>query len=476
MLKQKILKGLSWNFLSSITTNIVSFLKIVVLTHFLSPVDFGLMAIVTAFLYFAQIFLDLGIGSALIYYRDSDRKTLSSVFWLNVVTGISLFVILSICGIFISSFYQKEILKELIFLSSTVFLISSVVQIYIPLFERDMKFSYLSSISIFSNTLSFLVAVFLAINGYGVYSLVYSLIVKSMSDMILLFFFGFKIFIPSFYFSIKSIKRIIKFGMFNTGDKLLNYINLQIDIFLLGKVVSTNDLGFYSVSKQITSRPYFIINPVFSRVFFPALSTIKSKDKHKELYLKLMNVICSINFPLYMFIIVLSEPAVNLLLGEGWEKTAIIIQVLSLYFLFRSLGNPVGVLILSLGRADIGFYWNFFMLILISMSVFIGSFYGTIGVALSLSVLFFLLIFLDYRFLVKRFVNVTFSEYIRPITVSCFISLVSICSLYPLKFLIKEDIVYIATVLAVGLTLYTFLTVYFNPFIIKIVREALWKI
>ena len=169
-------------------------------------------------------------------------------------------------------------------------------------------------------------------------------------------------------------------------------------------------------AKIFVMKPAQIINPIITKVTFPIMSTIQSDTKQlKNIYLKTINYLCSVNFPIYMAIAILSEPLVLVLFGDKWHESIAIMQILALYFMFRSIGNPIGSLQLAKGRADLGFYWNLGLLLLIPIVIYVGSFYGLIGIALSLLGLQVFLNVPSWYFMVRPLCEAGFYEYFKQI-------------------------------------------------------------
>jgi O-antigen/teichoic acid export membrane protein len=470
-LKEKAIRGIKWTALSTVVGAVVQILKISILARFLSPEDFGLMALASVVIGFMQVFADGGVSNAIIYKQDITEKQLSSLYWFNVFVGFALFLVILGITPFFSSFYSEKELNVIIpIVGLTVFLQSFSFQ-FKALFEKKLLFNTVAKIEIISRVVSLIVAVLLAYEGFGVYALVYSLVVMVFLETVLFVLKGISLHKPSFFFSFKEIVFFIKFGLFQLGERITNYFSSQLDILLIGKLLGTEAVGIYSVVKQIVMRPAYLINPIVTRITFPVMSKFQNDiQKLKGIYLKTVGYVSSVNFPVYTGIIVLAPWIVEVLLGEEWKKSILIFQLLSVYFMFRAVGNPVGSLILARGRPDIEFYWNLVMLVYIPFWIFIGSFYGLEGVALALAVSHIFLVTIDWFFLVKRMCGASFVEYHEKVSIPLAVSLISgITAYYLLKSL--PDIYGIMTALSVGFFLYISLTFLTNRDFIQILKH-----
>ncbi len=461
-LKEKAVKGIKWTALATVVGAVVQILKIAILARFLSAEDFGLMALASVVIGFMQVFADGGLSNAIIYKQEINHKQLSSLYWFNILIGFLLFLIILLITPVFSNFYNEKELNIIIPLVGLSILLQSFSFQYKALFEKDLLFNTIAKIEILSKVVSLLVAVFLAYKGFGVYALVYSLIVMVLIETVFLVIKGLSLHKPSLIFSLKEISYFIKFGLFQLGERITNYFSSQLDVLLIGKLLGTEAVGIYNVVKQLVMRPAYLINPIVTRITFPVMSKLQDDiQKLKEIYLKTIRYVSSVNFPIYTGMIVLAPWIVPVLLGEEWTKAVTVFQLLSVYYMFRAVGNPVGSLILARGRPDIEFYWNILMLFYIPIWIIAGSFFGLEGVALGLAVSHILLVFIDWLFLVKKMCYASFLEYHKEVILPLFISVITGMLMYVFFILISHPINIILSI-TVGVITYIFLNLILN--------------
>ncbi len=355
-----------------------------------------------------------------------------------------------------------------------VFLMNPFAHIYYFLFQKNLNFKIISLSAIISSFISTVSAYIFLKNGYGIHSLVYSYIIKALINDTILIIYGRKLFRPKIYLSFKGIKNILTYGAYRTGEKILNYIFSQFDIILITKLLDLHNVGIYHTAKQITNKPYWIISPIINKVMFPAMSKLENdKQLLTRAYVKFLNYLCSISFPIYFLIIAYAGVIVNLLLGEKWYSSVPIIQLLAFYFIFRIVGNPIGTLLISIGKANISFYLNIFTLVLTVIAVLIGSIWGVYGITISLSIAFFLLIFIEWFLLIKKYVDTTFKDYIKTIFKPFFISAISIAPVYLLH--LDRLNVLVILLFILNLIVYGVLSYILNRDFILIIKDFIWK-
>jgi O-antigen/teichoic acid export membrane protein len=471
-LKPKAILGVKWTTFESITTSIIQVSQLAILTRFLNPADFGLMAIAMVIIGFSQAFMDMGISKAIIYKQSITKTQLSSLYWLNLISGFVLFVIIILISPVIAVFYDTPQLTMIIILVSLSFVIQPFGQQFMILLQKEMRFDIIAKTTVISRVVGFVSAVISALNGFGVYALVVGLLVGMTVRALIFILSGVRYHKPQFYFSLKDIKGFLSFGLFQMGEKSINYFNTQLDTILIGKFVGMEMLGIYNIAKQIVMRPTQIINPIITRVTFPLMAKVQDDvDRLKNIYLKTINHLSSVNFPIFILLIILAEPIVLLLFGKKWLDAVLIIQILSLFALIRSTGNPVGPLLLAKGRADLGFFWNFALLFYVPLWIWFGSRWGIPGICWSLVFMQLSLLLPNWYFLVKKICGAKFFEYHRQIAVP--LSLSSFAGIFclPLIVLSSNNVVQISVVTFMGFLIYLLISSKYNYSFISAIRD-----
>ncbi|QTE22517.1 MOP flippase family protein [Polaribacter cellanae] len=413
-LKKQVTKGVKWTTASSIVLAIVAILKISVLARFLDKADFGLMALVTFVMSFMELFNDMGLSSAILHKQDITKKQYASLYWINWCVSLLLFGLLYLLTPYVASFYEQPLLNTLIPLIGINLLLSGLGRQFKTIQQKKMLFNLIGIIEIVGACFSLIIAIFLAIKGYGVFSLVYSLIFQSLFTNISFFIIGIKQQGLIFHFKFIEIQSFIKIGIYQVGGQIINYFNRDLDILLIGKLFSADALGGYSLAKQLVFRPAQLINPILVKVATPTLALFqKDINELKKAYLRLINIVASINIPIYFGVIIFASFIVQVLYGTGFENIVIIVRILSVYMIFRSLGNPIGSLVVATGRTDLEFVWNVIVLLITPLFIYLGSRFSIVGVTIGVTLSMIILYLPAWRLLVFKLTRASFLEYFK---------------------------------------------------------------
>jgi O-antigen/teichoic acid export membrane protein len=383
-LKSRAVHGVKWSGMSTTVTTVLNLLQTAVLARLLAPADFGLMAMLMVVIGLAQIFTDMGIRNAIIQRRETTRDELSSLYWLNIFSGVAVFLLLMASSPLIVRLYNEPLLGGLVFWMALTFIISSVSNQYYILLQKDLKFKRLAGFEIVSMAIGATVAICSAFWGQGVFSFIWGHLATASSKTVMALF-CWRSWAPRLHFSRRDLDGYISFGMYQMGQRGVDYLSWNLDKLLIGRLLGSEALGYYSVAYQLMVYPMRLINPVVTQVAFPVFSSIQEDDERlRNGYLAMTRVMAFVNIPVYLGLFAVAGPVIGLCLGEGWRPVIDVFRILALLGVSFSLGNSLGSILLAKGRADIGFWSNLLCLPVFAGAIVIGSFWGILGVAWAL--------------------------------------------------------------------------------------------
>ncbi len=384
-LTTRIVKGVSWLGLSQVVHLLLHFGITAILARLLTPKDFGLIAMIVVFTNFVIRFRDFGLTAAIVQRKELTEAHLSSSFWINVVAGLLLSLIMAGLASRIAFFYSEPRLTQITMVLSLTLFISSFSIIQSALLTKELKFKPLAIIQISAAAISGIIAISLAFAGFEVWSLVWQQIVSSFATVILLW--ALSSWRPHLCFRWKRVKELLGFGLNLTGFNFVNYFNRNLDNLLIGKFLGSAPLGFYNLAYRLLLFPLKNISFVLGRVMFPVLSIIqKDKAKVRQAYLRVTRYIAAVAFPMMFGLFVVAPQFVRVIFGPQWERSIFLVQILALVGLLQSIGTTVGWIYTSQGRTDIMFRWGIFSVIIVAVSFVTGLRWNVEGVAIAYAI------------------------------------------------------------------------------------------
>lgn len=423
------ISGMAWTTVSIVVRSVVSLLQITILTRYLEKADFGLVAIATVFIGFTQLFLDLGISVGIMHKQDTSPKVYSSLFWLNIFMGLMLTAILCAISPLAAKMYSEPSLTRiLIFFSLTVFFASIGAQ-HRTMQQKEMRFKYISIVEIVSSVLTFGVAIYTASHGYGVYSLVYSTLFNAVFSNVVFLCIGlYKDRNISFHFRLKETFPFLKIGVFSIGSSVLDYFSREIDTIIISAAFGMDTLGVYNLCKKIVQMLYGIVNQVLVKVITPIFAKLqKGADIMRGALYNVMEGIALFNYPLYFLVAILATGCLNILYGNQYRESGLLLSLLAVYYGKLSSGSATGCVQIAMGRTDVGFYWTIVRIIMNSLAVWIGSLISIEAIIVSLFTFNLLISPVSWRIIVKPLVEGDFWDYfLIPLKPFCYTLIISL--------------------------------------------------
>jgi O-antigen/teichoic acid export membrane protein len=379
----------------------VQIAQVAILTRLLSPDDFGIMAIVMVVVSVGSLFSDGGLSSAFLQRRDVPDDARSSLYWLNVALALVVGIAIALMAPVVAWIYGEQALTGVILASTPVFALGALGRQFEVASEKSLRFGNLVLIEFCAALLGAGAAIGGALIGWEAYSLVAAALVTAASRSVLAFAVLSGGWRPSLRLRWTDVRPYAGFGSATLTSNLVNQFNASIDLILGGRLLGLDALGLYSVPRSLVLNVQNAVNPVVTRVGFPVIAEVQhDRDAVLRAYQGVVRVVAIVGAPIYAGIAVLSIDLCHVLLGPTWTDASPTLTVLACWGYFRSLGNPVGALLLGVGRADIALRWNVALLFVYPAGLWLGSHWGPIGLAVALLCTSALLLIPGWRWLV----------------------------------------------------------------------------
>lgn len=382
------------------------------------------MAMVTVTVGLIEMYTDVGMSTAIIHRQDTTKEQISSLYWLNIITGLVIFSLFWVSIPLIAQFYSEPRLPPLLRAVAIVFLIIPICSQFEILLQKELLFDALARRNIWASVGQTCVAITLAALGFGVWSLIYAFLVAAVLRVVLLLRVGFSRYCPTIHFNWLDVKGYLRSGLFQIGERTAYYTSQRSDHMLIGSVLGAEALGNYSFAFNLVAQPLSRINPILTRVALPVFSQLQNDPvKLKIGYTKLVSILTTINAPLLIGLAVVAPWAVPTIFGSNWSQSIPILQILSLVTLLRTINNPAGSLLYAKGRVDLTFSWHVMTLVLSVPLAYVGCLIGTpVSVAMVMLVLQLFLAVPMYLLLIRPLIGRCAQEYSRvilwPITIA----------------------------------------------------------
>ena len=465
-LRTKVITGASWTVFYQVTNQVLSIGVMIVLARLLNPEDFGTVALSDVFVVFAYLFADLGMGPAIIQRKEIDDSYLSTSFWVSLITGFGLTLLLCAASPFVASFYNRGILKSIIIVSSTTFIFGAFTSVHRTILTRKLEFNKIAYINITSRVISAMASVGIAFLGLGVWSLVLGAIISQI--LVTPLIWHLEKWRPRLLFSKKCFMDMFGFSSYLLAFNFFNYFFRNSDSLIIGRVLGVEILGYYSLAYGLMLKPLQYVSWSVGNVLFPAFSRLQEDIERVRLaYIRVVRSISLLTFPMMLGLIVVSREFVLTFYGAKWAPVVIPLQLLSIIGAIQSIGTTVGILFNSQGKSDLQLKWGVFASTTYVAAFFIGIHWGLIGLILMYMGVCFI-IWPVSHYISNQIIGLDMKTFFRSMfpattaSISMFTTLILLKYIF-LRTLHLESYFLLMVLVPVGVVLYaTFLQIFFK--------------
>ena len=350
--RSKVLGGLFWRFAERVGAHGVSFVVSIILARILAPEVYGTIALVTVFTTILNVFVDSGLGSALIQKKNADDLDFSSVFFFNISICCFLYAIMFFISPVIAHFYNDNTLIPIIRVLSLTIVISGVKNIQHAYVAKTLQFKRFFFATLGGTIGAAIIGIFMAYKGYGVWALVVQQIFNMTVDTIILWITV--KWRPKLMFSFERLKTLLAYGWKLLVSALLDTGYTELRQLIIGKMYTSADLAFYNRGRQFPSLVVENINASINSVLFPTLSqTQDDKKRMKEITRISIKTSTYIMAPFMMGMAFCAETIIRLLLTDKWIDCVPYMRIFCITFMFYPIHTANLNAIKAMGRSDV---------------------------------------------------------------------------------------------------------------------------
>lgn len=349
---EKVAGNFIWRLLERFGAQGVTLLVSIVLARLLDPTVYGTIALVTVFTQILHVFIDSGLGTALIQKKDADDLDFSSVFYFNIAACTVIYLLLFLAAPLIARFYEMPELTPVVRVLGLTLVISGVKNIQQAYVSRHMMFKKFFFATLGGTLGAAVVGITMAWMGFGVWALIGQYLFNALVDTAVLWFTV--KWRPKWMFSWKRLKKLLGFGSKLLGVSLINTTYNNIRQLIIGKMYSTEDLAFYNKGKQFPSLLDSNINTSIDSILLPAMAQeqddIATVKRFTQRSIKTSTFIMA---PLLIGLAVCGDALISLVLTEKWLPCVPFMRVFCVTYLFTPMFTANYNAYKALGRSDI---------------------------------------------------------------------------------------------------------------------------
>jgi len=316
-LKKTAVSSILWSLWQQISLKMVSFCVTIYISRLLDPAEFGLIAMLSIFVAIGNSLVDSGLTSSLIRTSQATDKELSTVFYFNLAGSIVLYTMLFLAAPLIASFYNQPILVPVARVYGLIFISNGFFGIQNTLLTKEMNFRKQTNIQIPASVFGGIIGIWMAEEGYGVWSIVAMYLCNSFLSTALHWIYS--SWRPTLVFDKAAFKNHFNFGYKITASGLLDTAYQNLYLIIIGKFFSASQLGLYSRADSISQLPISNISAAINKATYPLFAQVSQNAAQlKVMYKKLMQQVMFWNAPALVLLALIAAPLFDLLLSTKW--------------------------------------------------------------------------------------------------------------------------------------------------------------
>ena len=452
MEKKRVVNNFIWRFLERCGAQGVTLIVSIVLARLLNPDIYGTVALVTVFTTIMQIFVDSGMGNALIQRKDADDLDFSSVFYFNILMCSVLYLIMFFAAPFIAAFYKIPELTAVVRVLSLILIISGVKNVQQAYVSRHLMFKKFFFSTLGGTIGAAIIGIAMAYLGFGVWALVAQMLFNTTIDTLILWITV--KWRPKKMFSIQRLKSLFSYGWKLLVSALIDTVYNNIRQLIIGKVYTKSDLAYYNNGKKYPEYLVSNINTAIDSVLLPTMSNEQDHpERVKSMTRRAIKTATFIIMPLMVGFAVCSKQLVSLILTDKWLPAVPFMQIFCISFAFYPIHTANLNAIKAMGRSDLFLKLEIIKKSIGVVTIIIAVKFGVMAMAYSMLVTSFISQVVN-SWPNKKLLNYSYLEQVKDMLPQIGLSLLMGIIVYFVSFLHLNSLITLLIQIPIGVIVY----------------------
>lgn len=342
--------GVMWLVVQKWAIRITGFVTIAVLTRFLSPEDFGVVAAASTMLPFFYLLADLGFAAYIVQASSTNQRMLSTGFWFSAVAGVLLSGALVLAAPLVGVIFRSEQIVPVMQVLSLAVVFTAAASVPMALLRRGMRFRAIAAQGSIAAVVAQVVAVVMTLAGLGVWALVGQTLVALFVTAVLAWVAA--RWHPTLTFSLGEFRTMARFGSQVLGVEFVAMFRAWAEAAIISSVLGLAALGYLNIAQRLVQIVQDLTGAALVPVSTVAFAKIRdSAERLRGAYIRALRMTYAVMSPPLTLVAVTAPLIIPIIFGEGWEASARVAQILALagllvvgatldHGLFYGLGKP----------------------------------------------------------------------------------------------------------------------------------------
>lgn len=375
-----------WRLASSAVQGGLQFGVTILLARLLPPEDFGLVALAFVVVGFATMFADVGLGPAVVQRQPLTERHVRTAFTVSLLMGAALTALLLLAAPLARHLLRDPGVVPVLRWEAWLFVFAGLGTTARALLQRALDFRRLFFVDLVSYGVGYaLVSLVLALLGWGVWSLVAGALMQSLLGGLLPLLWVRHPARP--LLARREIHDLMGFGVGATLNRIVAFVSLNGDNFVVGRWLGTHLLGLYSRAFQLSALPLGYVSSLTWSVLFAAYSEIRhDRARMSRAYLQAIQLTTLMGAPIMAGMVVAAPHLIVGLYGEAWRGAVVPLQILCAVAVFRTIYHASGALTHAMGKLYAELRRQLGYAALVLAGALLGTRFGLLGVSVGIAV------------------------------------------------------------------------------------------
>ena len=377
--RTRIARSIFWLAWSRGVLQVLSFATTLLVARMLVPADYGVMAVAGILTGSVAILVEMGLGAAIIQFRDLDKREIDTCFWITMILAIVGWAVLSLGASSLARWFAVPRLADVLPVLAFVLPLTACRVVSDSLLRKRLALDRVSQAEVIGGAVTLPVMLGCAFAGLGVWTLVIGGLLAPAARSVATF--GFAPWCPGLHIGGERVKEMLRFRLAALGIRVLWGLREDSDVLIIGKITGQVTLGLYSMARELALLPGSKISTVANMLSSPVMAELQTNlgAMRWALY-RAVRLTTAIALPTSAGMALVAEEMVSVLLGPKWLPAAPIFCLLCVYAAVRSIDALLPPVLMARRRERFLFWYCFALLIVVPVAAVVGAMrYGAPG-------------------------------------------------------------------------------------------------
>jgi O-antigen/teichoic acid export membrane protein len=370
--RTRIASSIFWLAWSRGVLQVLSFATTLVVARILVPADYGVMALAGTLTGSVAILAEMGLGAAIIQFRDLDRREIDTCFWITMTLAIFGFAALAVSAPVIARWFATPSLADVLPVFALVLPLTACRVVSDGLLRKRLALDRVSQAEVIGVVVTLPVMLGCALAGLEVWTLVIGGLlapaVRSAATLV------YAPWCPGLRLGGKRVKEMLRFSLTTLAVKIMWGLREDSDLAVVGKITGQVTLGFYSMAKEFALLPGSKISTVVNMLSSPMMAELQTNiEAMRGALFRAVRLTAAIALPTSAGMALVADEAVWVLLGPKWKPSVPLLQLLCVYAAVRAVDVLLPPVLFARRRERFLFWYCLVLLIVVPAAAVVGA-------------------------------------------------------------------------------------------------------